>query len=99
MAALAASNSLATSQPPVTSLTDDFLEFSHDDARPVGFAGDFKRGWACEISAAPVHQTFRLITQRRPQSSLDAPHAIIGLGHGVTPDTFSIGNSVSDGVV
>src|SRR6267143_6931746 len=66
----------------VTSLTDNVLKFSHDDTRPMGFPRNLKRGQVREMFAALVHQTFRLITQRRPKSLLDAPHAITRLRHG-----------------
>jgi hypothetical protein len=44
MAVLAALNSSRTSQARVTSLTDDVLEFSHDDTRPMGLSGYLKGG-------------------------------------------------------
>jgi hypothetical protein len=65
----------------VARLPDNIIEFKQDDARPVGFLGDLEWGQVSEMLAAPVHQDFRPITDRRPQRFLDTPHAIIGLGH------------------
>jgi hypothetical protein len=82
----------------MVSLTDNVLKFSLDDTRPLRLSGDLERGEVRETLPAPVHQTFRPITHRRPESLVDAPHGIIGLGHGGTPDIFTIVNSISDKV-
>jgi hypothetical protein len=63
------------------SLTNDVVEFGQDNTLTVRITGDLERSEVGEILAALVHHAFCLITERRPQDSFDARHAIVRLGH------------------